>query len=71
LENIKDITPIIDMLKDADPKIRIASAKALSEIGNKDALLHLKKSLWDDDWNVRKEVEIALDKIDPNWLKNL
>jgi HEAT repeat protein len=71
LENINDISPFIDMLKDRDPKIRIASARALSQIGNREALKALSKSLWDDNWDVRKEVEMALNKIDPNWLKNL
>jgi HEAT repeat protein len=59
------------MLEDNDPKIRIAAAKALGQIRNKDALEPLAKSLWDDDWNVRKEVEVALNRIDPNWLKSM
>jgi HEAT repeat protein len=59
------------MLKDNDPKIRIASARALGQIEKKEALEPLAKSLWDDDWNVRKEVEIALNKIDSDWLKSL
>jgi HEAT repeat protein len=70
-ENISDITPFIDMLKDRDPKIRIASARALGQMGNKKALEALSKTLWDDNWDVRKEVESALNKIDSNWLKNL
>ncbi|NVM17078.1 MAG: HEAT repeat domain-containing protein [Candidatus Lokiarchaeota archaeon] len=70
-ENISDITPFVEMLKDSDPKIRIASAKALGQIGNREALDYLAKSLWDDNWNVRKEVEVALNKIDSDWLKSL
>ena len=59
------------MLKDEDPKIRIACAQALGQIGSKEALEPLAKSLWDDDWNVRKVVEESLNRIDPNWLKSL
>ena len=70
-ETISDISPFIDMLKDKDPKIRIASAKALGQMRNREALEALSNSLWDDNWEVRKEVEGALNKIDPNWLKNL
>ena len=69
LENISDITPFITLLKDKDPKMRIAAAKALSQIGDKEALEHLAKSLWDDDWKVKKEIEVALNTIDPNWLE--
>ena len=59
------------MLEDNDPKIRIAAAKALGQIGNNDALEPLAKSLWDDDWNVRTEVEAALNRIDSKWLKSM
>jgi len=69
VENISDISPFIEMLEDSDPKIRIAAAKALGQLGDKSVLNSLANSLWDDDWAVRKEIEVALNKIDPNWLK--
>jgi len=68
-ENISDISPFIEMLKDKDPKIRIAAARALGQLGDKNTLNSLANSLWDDDWAVRKEIEAALNNIDPNWLK--
>ena len=64
LENISDLTPFASLLK--DPKMRIAAAKALGQIGDKKALKWLAKSLWDDDWKVKKEIKEALNKIDPN-----
>jgi HEAT repeat protein len=67
LENISDITPFLTLLKDKDPKMRIAAAKSLGQIGNKEALKWLAKLLWDDDWKVKKEIENALNAIDPNW----
>ena len=69
LENISDITPFITLLEDKDPKMRIAVAKALGQIGDKEALKWLAKSLWDDDWKVKKEIEFALNSIDPNWFE--
>ncbi|GAH05935.1 unnamed protein product, partial [marine sediment metagenome] len=64
-ENINDITPFIEMLEDSDPKIRIAAARALGQLGDKNALDSLANSLWDDEWTVRKEIEAALNNIDP------
>ena len=66
LENISDLTPLASLLKDKDPKMRFAAAKALGYIGDKEALKWLAKSLWDDDWKVKKEIKEALNKIDPN-----
>lgn len=36
------------------------SSSALGQIGDNKALEHLAKSLWDDNWNGRKEIEGAL-----------
>ena len=68
-ENIRDISPFIEMLNDDDPKIRIVAAKALGQIGKSDALEPLANALWDNEWDVRKEIEAALNNIDSNWLK--
>ena len=71
LKEIDSIEPIILLLKDSDDKIRISAARALGEIGNKEAINFLIEVLGDDNWDVRKEIEIALNRIDPKWMNFL
>ena len=54
LENIENIDPFVLLLKDNDPKIRLAAIKALAKIGNTDAIRPLSNLLVDHD--IRKEV---------------
>jgi HEAT repeat protein len=71
LKNVDSIEPFIQLLKETDSKIRISSAKALGDIGTKEAIKPLVEALGDDNWDVRKEVENALNRIDPDWMSNL
>ena len=71
LKNIKDLSPIVQLLKNKDQKIRISAINALADIGDKKAVEPLINALGDDIWEVRKEIEIALQKIDPNWIKKI
>jgi HEAT repeat protein len=71
LKDVDSIEPFILLLKETDVKIRISSVKALGEIGSKEAIKPLVETLGDDNWDVRKEVENALNKIDPDWMSHL
>lgn len=71
LKDVDSIDPFIQLLKENDIKIKISAIKALGEIGNKDAIKPLIQALGDDNWDVRKELEIALNNIDPDWMSYL
>lgn len=71
LKDINSIEPFTQLLKENDDKIRLSAIKALGEIGNKDAIKPLIETLGDDNWDIRKEVENALNQIDPDWMSYL
>ena len=71
LKNVKNIEPLVKLLHDNDPKIRLAAVKAFAELGDRKALNPLISALGDDDWDIRKEIENALNQIDKDWMKNL
>ena len=52
-------------------EMREISRKALGEIGNKDAIKPLIEALGDDNWDVKKEIEKALNLIDEDWMNYL
>ncbi|MFX1549754.1 MAG: HEAT repeat domain-containing protein [Promethearchaeota archaeon] len=71
LKDVDSIEPFIQLLKEKDDKIRISAIKALGEIGNKEAIKPLINILGDYNWDVRKEIENALNQIDPDWMSYL
>ncbi len=68
LKNLKNIRPLIEMLINRDTKLKLSAIITLGEIGKKEAIEPLIQCLRDDDWNVRKEAEHSLNKINPNWM---
>ena len=71
IKDIDSIEPFIQLLKENDDKIRLSAVRALGEIGNKDAIKPLAEILGDDNWDVKKEVENALNRINPDWMEEL
>ena len=71
IKDIDSIEPFIQLLKENDDKIRLSAVRALGEIGNKDAIKPLIEILGDDNWDVKKEVESALNRINPDWMEEL
>jgi|GEM_PF-5632794 len=59
------ITDVLPMLKDADPKIRIAAAEALWHLRNRDAIVPLKDALSDTDPKVVTRIKEILNRFDP------
>ncbi|TXT54011.1 MAG: putative lyase [Promethearchaeota archaeon] len=58
-----------DMLDNEENKVKIAIIRTLGNLKNRKALKPLSKLLLDDDWKIKKEVEKALNKIDPEWIE--
>ena len=71
IKDVDSIEPFIQLLKETDDKIRLSAVKALGEIGNKDAIKPLIEILGDDNWDVKKEVENSLNRINPDWMEDL
>lgn len=71
LTSIDNIEIFVSLLEHEDSAIKIATIKALGKIGATEAIKPLSNVLADDDWNVRKEAENALKKIDEDWMKFL
>ncbi len=71
IKDVDSIEPFIQLLKETDDKIRLSAIKALGEIGNKDAIKSLIEILGDDNWDVKKEVENSLNRINPDWMEDL
>lgn len=71
IKDLDSIEPFIQLLKENDDKIRLSAVKALGEIGNKDAIKPLVEILGDDNWDVKKEVENSLNRINPDWMEDL
>jgi HEAT repeat protein len=71
IKDLDSIEPFIQLLKENDDKIRLSAVKALGEIGNKDAIKPLIEILGDDNWDVKKEVENSLNRINPDWMEDL
>jgi HEAT repeat protein len=71
IKDVDSIEPFIQLLKENDDKIRLSAVKALGEIGNKDAIKPLIEILGDDNWDIKKEVENALNLINPDWMEEL
>ena len=71
LKEVDSIYPFLQLLKEHDAKIRLSVAKALGEIGNKDAIKSLIAAIHDDNWDVRKEIESSLSKLDKDWMSHL
>jgi HEAT repeat protein len=71
IKDVDSIEPFIQLLKENDDKIRISAIKALGEIGHMDAIKPLIEILGDDNWDIKKEVENSLNRINPNWMEDL
>ena len=71
IKDVDSIEPFIQLLKETDDKIRLSAVKALGEIGNKDAIKPLIEILGDDNWDLKKEVENSLNRINPDWMEEL
>ena len=59
------VTDVLPMLKDPDPKIRIAAAEALWHLRNRDAIDPLKEALSDTDPKVTARIKEILRNFDP------
>ncbi|MBN1800519.1 MAG: HEAT repeat domain-containing protein [Candidatus Lokiarchaeota archaeon] len=71
LKTIGNIEPLLIMLKNKDSNLRISAIKALANLGGEDKIKYLAERLGDDDWRVKREAEIALNTINPDWMNFL
>ncbi|TXT62986.1 MAG: putative lyase [Promethearchaeota archaeon] len=68
LKDLENIEPIIALLEAEDERIKLSAIESLGKIGDKRALSSLIGQMGETNWEIRKAVENALDKIDPSWM---
>ncbi|MBK7597930.1 MAG: HEAT repeat domain-containing protein [Acidobacteria bacterium] len=63
--------PLIDMLKDEDPSIRIAAVEALGKLGDPDSISSIALLTADPDWRVRKSLISSLTAFKDFYARNM
>jgi HEAT repeat protein len=71
LKEDETVKILADMLDDKEKKVQVAIIRTLGNLKNKKALKPLSKLLLVDDFKIKKEVEKALNKIDPEWIEKI